>query len=76
MCFERYDYNEEPIVNKKRNSIDKVIGEVQYIRSINNKLWMDILRVAAEHAPDKTKCLLKDINKNDKKISKLLGEIK
>jgi uncharacterized membrane protein len=56
--------------------MDEIINEVQKVRSNNNKLWMDLLRVASTHAPDKTKKILKSINANDKKISKLLGEIK
>jgi hypothetical protein len=56
--------------------IDKIINEVQKVRARNNKLWMDLLRLASKYAPQKTALVLKKINDNDKKISKLLGEIK
>jgi hypothetical protein len=61
---------------KEYTKLDFTIDHIQEIRAVNNKLWMDLLRVAAEYAPDETKRILKKINANDKKISKLLGEIK
>jgi len=47
--FERYDYNEEPIVNKKTNLdnvIDKIINKVQKVRAKNNKLWVKLLNIS------------------------------
>jgi hypothetical protein len=59
-----------------KNKLDSIVDSIQEIRSQNNKLWMDLLRVAAKYAPEETKSILKNINKNDKQISKLLGGIK
>jgi hypothetical protein len=56
--------------------MDEIIDEVQKVRSSNNKLWMDLLRLSATYAQKETAKILKSINTNDKKISKLLGDIK
>jgi hypothetical protein len=56
--------------------IKSLIDQVQKVRASNNKLWMDLLRLAIDSKPEKAKAILKSINANDKKISKLLGEIK
>ncbi len=58
---------------KKRYS--KYIRNIEKNRKKNNLNWMNILRIAMEHAPNKTKKLLDNINKIDKKISKDVGSI-
>ena len=58
---------------KKRYS--KYIRNIERNRKKNNLNWMNILRIAMEHAPNKTKKLLDNINKIDKKISKDVGSI-
>ena len=55
---------------------NKIIDEVQEVRAVNNKLWMDLLRIAIESNPIEAKRILKNINLNDKLISKLIGDIK
>ena len=55
---------------KKKDN--KIINEIQKIRARNNKNWMDILRVAMKYAPISTKKIIKKINLDDKKISKLV----
>ena len=55
----------------------KIINKIQQIRMKNNKLWMDILKLAFKHAPDKSKEIFKKIAYYDSKInelSKKLGE--
>ena len=52
-----------------------VIREIEKTRSKNNKNWMDLLRLAFKYAPFEGKKILKEINKNDQKISKLLNKI-
>lgn len=52
---------------------DKVIDQIEAVRRDNNKLWMDLLRIALDKAPDETKSVLGKINANDRKISGLLG---
>ena len=62
---------------KKSNlkKANKIIKEIENTRSKNNKNWMDLLRLAFKHAPHKAKKVLKEINKNDQKISKLLKRV-
>ena len=54
----------------------KVINHVEKIRRLNNKNWMNLLRIAIRYAPKESKRVLKNININDKKISSLLSKIK
>tara|TARA_Y100000591_G_scaffold63648_1_gene52265 strand:- start:39 stop:221 length:183 start_codon:yes stop_codon:yes gene_type:complete len=54
----------------------KVINHVEKIRRLNNKNWMNLLRIAIKYAPKESKKVLKNININDKKISRLLSKIK
>ena len=53
-----------------------IIKKIEKVRSKNNVNWMDVLRLALKHAPDKTIKLMKNINKKDKKISNLFNSIK
>ena len=53
----------------------KLIDQIQNVRSKNNKYWMDVLRLAFKFAPDKASSLMKKINSNDQKISKLVKKL-
>ena len=44
-------------------------------RTKNNINWMDIIRLAVNHAPHETLKVIKKINSQDKKISKLFKKI-
>lgn len=58
------------IINKKQSiKNSKLIDQIQEIRKRNNVNWMDILRIAFESAPDKTKGVFKNIFKDDKSIN-------
>mgnify|MGYP006100459971 CR=1 FL=1 len=57
---------------KNNKSIIKLIEKA---RSKNNVNWMDLLRIALKYAPKESSLVLKKINDNDKKISKLLNQI-
>lgn len=52
-----------------------LLDEVQRVRSDNNRLWIDVLRVAMEAAPERAKVILSNINENDRKISMLLAKV-
>lgn len=52
-----------------------LVDDIEKVRSFNNKLWMDILRLALASSPDEAKAILNQINANDKKISELLGRL-
>ena len=62
------------MVTKKKNL--KIIKLIESARKSNNKNWMNLLRIAIESNPNKSKKVLKSINVNDKKISSLLSRIK
>lgn len=59
----------------KINSHNRWIDKVQKIRARNNVNWMNILRLAFKYAPREAKRLMKKINSDDKKISKLLNKL-
>ena len=53
----------------------KLIDQIQNIRSKNNKNWMDLLRLSLKLDFNMTSKLLKEICKDDKKISNLAKKI-
>lgn len=53
----------------------KNITLIENVRKKNNKYWMDILRVAFKFAPKEAKLIMSKINKNDKKISRLVKNL-
>tara|TARA_S200000501_G_scaffold351818_1_gene370073 strand:- start:1842 stop:2030 length:189 start_codon:yes stop_codon:yes gene_type:complete len=57
---------------KKHNLI---VGLIERTRSKNNKNWMDLLRIALKYSPRESAKVLKKINSNDKKISKLFEQL-
>ena len=61
--------------NKQIEHYLKIIDEIEKVRTKNNVNWMDVLRLAIIHAPDDTKKLMKKINDEDNKISKLFEEL-
>ena len=58
---------------KKKSQI--IIKQIQKIRSRNNIHWMKLLSLALEYAPEKSKKVINEINKNDKIISKLVSKL-
>ena len=59
---------------KKKND-KKIINTIEKIRKNNNKNWMNLLRIAIKNSPLESKIVLKKINTNDKKISKLFSKL-
>ena len=57
------------------NRHNKIIDSIQSARSKNNKNWMDLLRLSLKFAPKEATKILRNINTQDKKISKLLNEL-
>lgn len=60
---------------KKIKNFLKALDSIESIRSKNNKNWMDLLRVALEHEPKRTKQIIKRIFKSDKAINSLVNKI-
>lgn len=52
-----------------------IIDQIEGTRKSNNRLWMDILRIAIERAPTKTKAILRQIRRNDHVIGEWTGEL-
>ena len=59
----------------KNNNKIKIVNEIQKVRARNNKNWMNILRVAIKFAPKETQKIMRKINIDDKKISKLVSKL-
>ena len=62
-------------MNYKKNNYLKIIKHIEKVRSKNNVNWMDILRLAFKYAPSEASKLMKKINYQDKRISRLLGKL-
>lgn len=62
-------------VSKKVKIGLKLINQIQNIRSKNNKNWMDLLRLSLKLDFELTSKILKEICKEDKKISNLAQRI-
>ena len=63
---------------KKKININKylkVINEIQKTRKENNVNWMNILRVAIKSSPEKTIEIMKQIDQQDNKISRLFKKL-
>ena len=53
-----------------------IVNQVKKIRTKNNTCWMELLKLALEYAPEKSKKVLNEINKNDKQITSLIGKLR
>ena len=62
---------------KKKNYIyfSKIISSIENTRKKNNKNWMDLLRLGFKYNPDETKKILKEIFKEDRKITNLVKKM-
>ena len=58
-----------------KKNYNKIINQIQKIRSKNNVNWMNILRLAFELDPNRSIKIMRKINYDDKKISKLLNKL-
>ena len=63
------------IKDKKINRAIILLDKIQKIRSKNNKNWMDIVRLSIKLDYKKTSKLIKEIYKQDTKISQLAKKI-
>ena len=58
-----------------KKNYNKIINKIEKIRSKNNVNWMNILRLAFKLDPQSASKIMKKINYDDKKISKLLNKL-
>jgi hypothetical protein len=61
---------------KKKTNYNKILTQIEKIRSKNNVNWMNILRIAYKNDPKAVVKVLRAINSHDGKISKLFKKIK
>ena len=57
--------------------LDLLIDQIQHVRAKNNKVWMDIIRLAFREAPKEAKVLMREVVRHDRQIDALaekLGE--
>ena len=65
-------------MNKTQKKINKglsLVNQIQKIRAKNNKNWMDLLKLSLRIDFESTSKILKEICKDDKKISNLARKI-
>ncbi len=58
-----------------KKNYSKVIDQIKKVRSRNNINWMNILKLAFKHDPKNASLIMKKINYDDKKISKLIKKL-
>ena len=58
-----------------KKNYNKIINQIQKIRSKNNVNWMNILKLAFKLDPVNASKIMKKINYDDKKISNLLNKL-
>ncbi len=51
------------------------LDQIKRIRISNNSLWMSLLYLALETSPEKAKGIMKEIAKNDTKITTLTRKL-
>jgi len=58
-----------------KKNYNKIINQIQKIRSKNNVNWMNILKLAFKKDPSNASKIMRRINYDDKKISNLLKKL-
>ena len=58
--------------NKNKNKYLSIINNIQKVRQKNNKNWMDLMKLSFSLDPQKSKKIVQEIFKSDKRINKLI----
>jgi len=58
-----------------KKNYNKIINQIQKVRTNNNVNWMNILKLAFKLDSKNASKIMKKINYDDKKISKLLNQL-
>lgn len=53
----------------------KVINQIQNVRKKNNQNWMDLLKLSFKHDSTGTKKIVREIFKEDKKVTNLTKKL-
>jgi folate-dependent phosphoribosylglycinamide formyltransferase PurN len=62
--------------NKLFKKSEKIVDQIQKIRSKNNVNWMNLLKLALQLNPKETSLILSKIYQDDQKISKLIQKLR
>ena len=54
---------------------DEIIDRVSSIRTRNNILWMNVLKLAFKENPYEARRIMRQISKNDKDVTKWLAKL-
>lgn len=54
---------------------DALFTRIETVRSMNNGLWMEIVRIAYRYAPEETRNVMRRVNNNDQAIVGMLREL-
>jgi hypothetical protein len=58
----------------KLNDSD-IVDQIEIIRSNNNRLWMQLVRLALTSAPEEAKRILRQIKNNDMQVSTWMDQL-
>ena len=58
-----------------KKNYNKIINQIQRIRSANNVNWMNLLKLSFKLDPKKSSQIMKKINYDDKRIAKLINKL-
>ena len=58
-----------------KKNYNKIINQIQKVRSKNNVNWMNILKLAFELDPKKASEIMKKVNYDDKRVSDLVKKL-
>ena len=61
--------------NKNKNKYLSIINNIQKVRQKNNKNWMDLMKLSFSLDPQKSKKMVQEIFKSDKRINKLIKKL-
>ena len=62
------------MLKRDHNGMD-AIDHITEIRKNNNRLWMQILRLAFDAERKKARAIMKKIQENDKEVTEWLGKL-
>ncbi len=58
-----------------KKNYNSIINQISFARKKNNENWMNLLKIAFQFAPNEAKKIMRNINSQDKKISKLVKKL-
>ncbi|THF55656.1 hypothetical protein E6C48_16360 [Mesorhizobium composti] len=61
--------------NQEMKDYNAIIDQIEAVRRKNNKNWMDLMRLAFQHAPEEAAAIVADIYREDGEISALAAQL-